>query len=415
LNIFHYYYILYILNGGESVHKIDWRVYITLTLELGNPANVIGSTSSTKIYKYHYIIPSFDLIRIQTNNLISILPIKKRKMAPVPLSILRALSLPLDPSKISLSGSGFGSGFSKTGRIHARVPNKDDGSEEERQYFIKTSPDGKEMFQGEFASLNAIADTVPGFCPRALAWGALDEEEDGGGGQGYFLVTEFLDLGRGFSRSSRNTDKTKESSLAYRLGKLHSTPAPPPPESSENSNPKDGNRKPQFGFPVPTYCGDSRQQNHFCPSWADFYALGRLRTILKEGEDRQGKDKQLRDLVVQTADVVVPRLLGDDHLGYNKKTGQGNGIVPVVVHGDLWSGNASQGRIVGSGNPKDEEGAVGDVVYDPSACYAHSEYELGIMHMFGGFNRAFFDEYHLIVPKTEPVEEYEDRAKLYEL
>jgi fructosamine-3-kinase len=68
---------------------------------------------------------------------------------------------------------------------------------------------------------------------------------------------------------------------------------------------------------------------------------------------------------------------------------------------------------VGSGRKEDE--GEGEVVYDPSACYAHSEYELGIMKMFGGFGSAFFEGYHRIVPKTEPVEEYEDRLRLYEL
>jgi fructosamine-3-kinase len=325
-------------------------------------------------------------------------------MAPVPQSILRALSLPnLDPSKATLSTSGLGSGFSNTGSItisisktqtHKVSPEK----EEERQYFVKTSPDGKEMFQGEFASLNAIADVVPGFCPRALGWGALDEDNEKK--KGYFLVTEFLDLS-GRSRSSAAT-KSK-TSFVERLGKLHSTPAP----SSSSSSP------PKYGFPVPTYCGNTRQPNNFHDSWAEFYANERLLMILKESERKNGSDAGLRDLVTKTAEVVVPRLLGDDHLGYDRN-GQGEGIYPVVVHGDLWSGNASQGRIVGSSG-NENGGEQGGVVYDPSACYAHNEYELGIMHMFGGFGMAFFDEYHSIVPKTEPVEEYEDRVKLYEL
>ena len=53
--------------------------------------------------------------------------------------------------------------------------------------------------------------------------------------------------------------------------------------------------------------------------------------------------------------------------------------------------------------------------FDPSSCYAHNEYELGIMQMFGGFNSAFFREYHQLCPKTEPVAEYKDRVSLYEL
>jgi len=34
--------------------------------------------------------------------------------------------------------------------------------------------------------------------------------------------------------------------------------------------------------------------------------------------------------------------------------------------------------------------------------------------MFGGFSGSYFKEYHEIVPKTEPVDEYEDRVALYE-
>ncbi|OOF96158.1 hypothetical protein ASPCADRAFT_207516 [Aspergillus carbonarius ITEM 5010] len=312
-------------------------------------------------------------------------------MAPVPASLLRALAIP-DAAKASLSTAGLGSGFTSTGAIRATVPSSDASGEEERRYFVKTSADGEaaeEMFRGEYESLNAIATSVPGFCPRALAWGPLED----GAGTSFFLATEFLDLGV----SGRGGV-----SLAQRLGKLHSTPAPPDPET--------GRRR--FGFPVPTFCGDTKQPNRFCDSWADFYANERLLTILETSEIRNGRDAGLRDMVERTARTVVPTLLGDGHLGYDRD-GNGEGITPVVVHGDLWSGNADRGHIVGSGRKDDEE--AGDVVYDPSACYAHSEYDLGIMKMFGGFGSAFFTAYHKIVPKTEPVEEYEDRVRLYEL
>ncbi|PYH66303.1 putative fructosamine-3-kinase [Aspergillus vadensis CBS 113365] len=314
-------------------------------------------------------------------------------MAPVPATLLRALSIP-DPAKASLSTAGLGSGFTNTGAIRATVPRSDGSGEEERRYFVKTSPNGEaaeEMFRGEYESLNAIATSVPGFCPRALAWGPLEEST----GTSFFLATEFLELGGGGRRGRGDT-------LAQRLGKLHSTPAPPDPAT--------GRRR--FGFPVPTFCGDTKQPNRFCDSWADFYANERLLTILESSETRNGRDAGLRDLVERTARTVVPALLRDGHLGYDRD-GNGQGIIPVVVHGDLWSGNADRGHIVGSGRKDDEE--VGDVVYDPSACYAHSEYELGIMRMFGGFGSAFFTAYHKIVPKTEPVEEYEDRVRLYEL
>ena len=82
-------------------------------------------------------------------------------------------------------------------------------------------------------------------------------------------------------------------------------------------------------------------------------------------------------------------------------------MVPVVVHGDLWSGNWGKGRI--------GEGVEEDVVFDGSACYAHSEYEFGIMSMFGGVGEDFEREYQRLVPRSEPVEEFDDRVRLYEL
>jgi fructosamine-3-kinase len=35
--------------------------------------------------------------------------------------------------------------------------------------------------------------------------------------------------------------------------------------------------------------------------------------------------------------------------------------------------------------------------------------------MFGGFPDSFYDEYHSLRPKSEPVEEYDKRLKLYQL
>jgi protein-ribulosamine 3-kinase len=123
--------------------------------------------------------------------------------------------------------------------------------------------------------------------------------------------------------------------------------------------------------------------------------------MLRSCEKRQGADEELRDLVERTVSVIVPRLIGDDRLNH------GEGVMPVVVHGDLWSGNHGRGSI--------GKASVEEVIYDPSSCYAHSEYELGIMRMFGGYGDAFFAEYHKLKPKDDPVDEYLDRMQLYEL
>ena len=239
-----------------------------------------------------------------------------------------------------------------------------------------------ETTAGEHESLKAIHEVVPSLCPQSYGHGHFTSQPSTS-----FLVTDFLDL---MSRSAR---KSSALSLAAKLAKLHTTPAPIP----------DGYDRPMFGFPVTTCCGDTPQDNNFKSSWADFYANNRLHFILRRAEKSQNVDKELRTLVDATASKVVPRLLGDAHLN------NGKGITPVVVHGDLWSGNAGVGTIGSKGGDPE------DVIYDSSACYAHSEFDLGIMKMFGGFGGSFLKEYHELCPKTEPVDEYDDRVKLYEL
>lgn len=233
---------------------------------------------------------------------------------------------------------------------------------------------------GEHMSLNAIHDIVPTFCPVAYAHGSLSTKS------GYFLATEFLQL---HDRSARSAGTGL--SFAAKLAKLHSVPAPVPK----------GFSCPQYGFPVRTCCGSTIQPNDFSNSWADFYANQRLRAIAKESRKNNGPDHELDQLIERTASVVVPQLLGDGHLGGEK------GIFPVIVHGDLWSGNHGRGAI--------GDGPVEEVVYDACASYAHNEFELGIMKMFGGFGSGVMKEYHEICPKTEPIAEYEDRVALYEL
>ncbi|KAL8952377.1 MAG: hypothetical protein Q9222_001713 [Ikaeria aurantiellina] len=293
-------------------------------------------------------------------------------------SIIRALSL--DPAATTVATHGS-SGFNATAKISTRLQ---DGKQ--KQFFMKTAPgkDAETMFRGEHASLNAIHHAVPSLCPASLATGVSD---DGAA----FLVTDFLDMS---SRSSAGGSSRGHSgmSLAAKLAKLHITPAPIPNEHS----------KPMFGFPETTCCGDTAQPNEYMESWADFYAKHRLLAILDKCERNNGKNAEFRSLVEKTVHRVVPRLIGDDHLN------NGQRVTPVVVHGDLWSGNKGKGQI-------GVEGPIEDVVFDPSAVYGHNEYELGIMHMFGGFGKAFFDEYHSICPKTPPVEEYQDRVSLYEL
>lgn len=287
---------------------------------------------------------------------------------PVDSAILAAVGLDAQNTKqASHGGSGFSSTFKLTGLKDGREVN----------YFVKTGTgkDAEVMFRGEHASLNAINDTVPNFCPRSHGNGPLADSPGK-----FFLATDFLDL-----RAS--TPGGSGLSLAQKLAKLHTTPAPV----------HDG--RPMFGFPVPTCCGATEQDNGWRDSWADFYADNRIRAIGRACVRAHGSDGEFDGAVEATAGRVVPRLIGDDTV---------KGIRPVVIHGDLWSGNYGRGVIAGQGGAE-------EVVFDPSAVYGHSEYELGVMRMFGGFGNAFWKEYEKLVPKAEPKEEWEDRLALYEL
>ncbi|BGP47594.1 hypothetical protein JCM10450v2_003459 [Rhodotorula kratochvilovae] len=79
-------------------------------------------------------------------------------------------------------------------------------------------------------------------------------------------------------------------------------------------------------------------------------------------------------------------------------------IKPSILHGDLWSGNARYSK-----------NRNAPITFDPSSYYGHSEADLGITCMFGGFTPAFYQRYHELVPKTEPADEYEQRMQLYEV
>ena len=72
----------------------------------------------------------------------------------------------------------------------------------------------------------------------------------------------------------------------------------------------------------------------------------------------------------------------------------------VLLHGDLWSGNAAAGE---SGEP---------IIYDPASYYGHREAEIGMMRLFGGFDAHCEAAYAEVWP-LQP--ESEQRIALYRL
>ena len=73
----------------------------------------------------------------------------------------------------------------------------------------------------------------------------------------------------------------------------------------------------------------------------------------------------------------------------------------VLLHGDLWSGNASA----------NEKGAP--VIFDPACYYGHREAEFGMMRLFGGFTadcEAAYQEVWMRVLATEDCMQASDVA-----
>lgn len=280
-------------------------------------------------------------------------------------AILKALSL--SGSEIKVSSMG-GSGFAETLRVT--------DSDTNTSYFIKTGPQSlATALQGEAASLQAIAATNTLLCPRPLVSGKLEDRN------GVYLATTFLDLQGG--------SPTKE--FGRMLAAMHDAPVVMP------GGWKGGV---MFGFEVPTSCGSTVQDNTSTSDWASFFGERRLRAVAAKGLEEHGTDAELMRLVGRVVKEVVPHLLGE-----RLRRPDGSPIRPSLVHGDLWSGNA--GLVTVNGEKK-------DVIFDPSSSYSHSEFELGIMRMFGGFSAVEKGYLEARGGKDEPVEEYEDRLKLYE-
>jgi len=224
-----------------------------------------------------------------------------------------------------------------------------------------SSEHDREFFAGEIESLKAIAVCAPGLAPRVLSSGVGDD------GRPYF-ISEYKHLSR-LTTASANR-------LAVRLAtELH---------AKRNESPSG------FGFHVPTFCGATRLKNGWYETWEECYSA--LIGDLLEGLRKRSANKvlcQKGELVRQT---VIPFLLRQLD------------VEPVLLHGDLWSGNT--GTDIASNEP---------VIYDPSSFFGHNEADLAIARIFGGFTDSFFATYHEHLPKSEPAEQYELRVDLYEL
>lgn len=133
---------------------------------------------------------------------------------------------------------------------------------------------------------------------------------------------------------------------------------------------------PAFGYKRATLIGPLVQPNHRETSWATFFARHRVLHFAGLAEGRGALPSKGLETARQLADALEREP--------DRFTAPGE--PPVLIHGDLWSGNmlSEHGRVTG--------------LIDPAIYYADREIELAFMGLFGCVGSAFFDRYHELRP-----------------
>lgn len=244
--------------------------------------------------------------------------------------------------------------------------------------FVKVNnrAQARQMFEGEVASLEALRSTGTVRAPRPIRIIDLP-----GGGAAF--VMEHLKMRSLNSQAWRLGEQVADLHLYnQKLGDQLREEASTVGRRAEDAEPQHVTK---FGFHTVTCCGFIPQVNAWQDDWPTFFTQHRLQAQLDLIE-KDYADREARDLWSQLQ-VKIPDLFS------------GLEIVPALLHGDLWSGNVA-------------EDDLGPLIYDPASFYGHSEFELAIASMFGGFPKSFFTAYHQKIPKAPG---FGQRQLLYQL
>lgn len=188
-----------------------------------------------------------------------------------------------------------------------------------------------------------------------------------GGKHGAALIVEFVPMSNGLGQLGAH--------LGKKLAKMHQH------ESKKG-----------FGFHVKTAAGRITLNNDWHHDWVEFFARNRMDYIMREIEKVHGDREVAQEW--SKLQPILPKFF--------KHLQGGKSIRPVLIHGDLWAGNAAETLT------KPQE----PIIFDPGSFYAHNEFELSISHLFGGFPSTFYDAYHAIHPRAK---QYRQRLTLYKL
>lgn len=214
--------------------------------------------------------------------------------------------------------------------------------------------------------MKMMYQAMPNFVPRPIAYGTYKEYPDA-----WFFLCEFRDL----------VDELPDvEEFSEMVAELHTRGANP------------GGK---FGWPYGVFAGRNPRIYPESDSWEETFSQGLSATFDLE-ERVQGPDEEWSQLRKDLFEKVIPRLLRPLQTG-------GRSIVPTIVHGDLWHGNAAVDANTGQ-----------SIIFDPCGMFAHHEMELGPWycprHKIG---KEYIKEYAKHRGPSEPEEDFEDRMRLY--
>ena len=219
--------------------------------------------------------------------------------------------------------------------------------------------------------MKEIHSYLPDFVPQPIACGSFATVSP----QTFFFLMEFIDFG---------PDLVEPPEFCHRIAELHKM----------SRSPTD-----QFGFQMTTFQGPNPQTTTWESDWCTFYT--RLITDWFERElEMNCLDPEYEATFRHFTKNIIPRIL-------RPLTSEGRSVKPSLIHGDLWTENT--GLNLETGKP---------VIFDASAMYAHSELELGYWRkgVLGDiFGRPYLQQYLALMPPSEPVEQFEDRNRLYSM
>ncbi len=222
------------------------------------------------------------------------------------------------------------------------------GGDISEAYFVQTAKEafflkyhkgekGYALFQAEISGLQAIRETNTIATPEIIACHNL--------GDAAMLLMEYI--------PTQNANRSSMKLFGEQLAQMHLC--------SANT----------FGANQDNFIGSLTQQNAFSSDWTSFYIKQRLLPQLQMAQKQ--KFLQTKDIptIEQMENVCQPLFAH---------------IKPSCLHGDLWSGNY---LIRTDGTP---------YLIDPAQYNGHSEVDIAMTHLFGGFSTEFYEAYHHIIP-----------------